>query len=55
MFATACNLIGNDDFAGVNVHLTLDRVRSALFPSPWSFNRGRFGSCLTAPGLVGPG
>ena len=25
-----CNLIGNDGFAGVNVHLTLDRVRSAL-------------------------
>src|SRR5580700_4227533 len=34
-----CNLIGNDGFAGVNVHLTLDRVRSALLRSPSTFNR----------------
>jgi hypothetical protein len=34
-----CNLIGNDGFAGVNVHLTLDRLRSALLRSPSTFNR----------------
>jgi len=44
-----CNLIGNDGFAGVNVHLALDRVRSALFRSLRP-SIGTFGSCLTAPG-----
>jgi len=38
-------LIGNDGFAGVNGHLTLDRVRIALFRS-FDLQSGRFGSCL---------
>jgi hypothetical protein len=43
-----CDLIGNDGFAGANVH----RTRAERVISVASDQFGRLGSCLTARGLV---